>query len=106
MLRLRPEEPQSYRDLALALDRRAGAVFRPTTPASLPGLVSAAPGLRTPASIDDYMRALALFSEIVQIATWDARFPEIEVVALIKANRIQSLTLTTTILFIMVLPGR
>ena len=33
--RLRPEEPQSYRDLALALDRRAGARApprRPTTP--------------------------------------------------------------------------
>jgi Ca-activated chloride channel homolog len=71
--RLRPEEPQSYRDLALALDRRAGA-----------------PGALTSASIDDYTRALALFGEIVT-REWDARFPEVEVIALIEANRIQSI---------------
>jgi hypothetical protein len=71
--RLRPEEPQSYRDLALALDRRAGA-----------------PGAVASASIDDYTRALALFSEIVN-REWDARFPEIEIIALIEANRIQSI---------------
>jgi hypothetical protein len=90
--RLRPEEPQSYRDLALALDRRAGGGgLRPTTqPASLPRLASAAPGALTSASTDDYMRALALFSEIVN-REWDARFPEIEVIALIEANRIQSI---------------
>ena len=68
--RLRPEEPQSYRDLALALDRRAGAR-----------------GALTAASIDDYARALALFCEIVD-REWDGRFPEIEVIALIEANRI------------------
>ena len=71
--RLRPEEPQSYRDLALALDRRAGAR-----------------GALTSASTDDYTRALALFGEIVN-REWDARFPEIEVIALIEANRIQSI---------------
>jgi tetratricopeptide (TPR) repeat protein len=71
VLRLRPEEPQSYRDLALVLDRRAGAA-------------------RTSKSSDDYTRALALFSEIVN-RDWDGRFPEIEVIALIEANRIQSI---------------
>jgi Ca-activated chloride channel family protein len=71
VLRLRPEEPQSYRDLALVLDRRAGAA-------------------RTSTSSDDYTRALALFSEIVH-REWDRRFPEIEVIALIEANRIQSI---------------
>jgi Ca-activated chloride channel family protein len=69
VLRLRPEEPQSYRDLALALDRRAGRGGA--------------------GSSDDYTRALALFSEIVS-REWDARFPEIEAIALIEANRIQS----------------
>ena len=75
--RLRPEEPQSCRDLALALDRRAGA--RSRLAARL-----------APPSIDDYTRALALFGEIVD-REWDARFPEIEVIALIEANRIQSI---------------
>ena len=69
VLRLRPEEPQSYRDLALALDRRAGRGGA--------------------ASSDDYLRALALFSEIVS-REWDTRFPGIETIALIEANRIQS----------------
>jgi tetratricopeptide (TPR) repeat protein len=71
--RLRPEEPQSYRDLALALDQRAGTR-----------------GALTSATIDDYTRALALFSEIVS-REWDSRFPEVEVIALIEANRIQSI---------------
>jgi tetratricopeptide (TPR) repeat protein len=74
--RLRPEEPQSYRDLALALDRRAGARGQGGPLAS--------------ASTGDYTRALALFGEIVN-REWDSRFPEIEVIALIEANRIQSI---------------
>ena len=90
--RLRPEEPQSYRDLALALDRRAGAGgLGPSTPPSIvPTSALAARGALTSASTDDYTRALALFSEIVN-REWDARFPEIEVIALIEANRIQSI---------------
>lgn len=71
--RLRPEEPQSYRDLALALDRRAGVG-----------------GALSSASTDDYTRALALLGEIVS-REWDGRFPGIEVIALVEANRIQSI---------------
>jgi tetratricopeptide (TPR) repeat protein len=92
VLRLRPEEPQSYRDLALALDRRAGAAGAGsgTTPSSVPAPPAAARGGLASASTDDYTRALALFGEIVN-REWDNRFPEIEVIALIEANRIQSL---------------
>jgi Ca-activated chloride channel family protein len=71
---LRPEEPQSYRDLALALDARAGARSRANGPAS-------------PASIADHRRALALFADIVD-REWDGRFPEVETIALVEANRI------------------
>lgn len=75
--RLRPEEPQSHRDLALALDRRAGA--------------RAHRGGRIPdESADDYGRALTLLGEVVR-GDWDARFPEIEVIALEEANRIASM---------------
>jgi Ca-activated chloride channel family protein len=75
--RLRPEEPQSNRDLALALDRRAGVRQRRD-------------GRLTPASIDDYRRALELLAEVVQ-GEWDGRFPEIEVIALEEANRIAAI---------------
>lgn len=72
--RLRPEEPQSHRDLALALDRRAG--LRDATGAPLP-----------PEALADWRRALALLAEVV-MGDWDPRFPEVQVVALEEANRI------------------
>lgn len=53
-LQLRGEEPQSRRDLALALSRRAQP---------------------------DYARAVRLLAEIVD-RSWDSRFPEIETIAL------------------------
>jgi tetratricopeptide (TPR) repeat protein len=74
---LRPEEPQSYRDLALALDARAS---------EWPRLY----GRASPASVDDYRRALALFADIVD-HEWDGRFPEVEVIALVEANRVATL---------------
>lgn len=63
--RLRPDEPQSDRDLALALAARA----------------------RThtgPAALSDYRRSLELFHHVV-MNPWE-RFPEIEVTALMEAN--------------------
>ena len=74
--RLRPEEPQSYRDLALLLDTRSSARAADAGPAS-------------PASIADARRAIALLADIVE-REWDNRFPEVEVMALVEANRIAS----------------
>lgn len=77
VLRLRPEEPQSARDLALVLDRRAGARSRTDDTLSAE-------------SIEDYRRALTLLNTIVE-GEWDGRFPEIEVIAVLEANRIATL---------------
>ncbi len=76
--RLRPEEPQSHRDLALALDRRAGERARGAGD-TLPAQAAA-----------DYRRALAVLAEVVDRG-WDDRFPEVEVIALMEANRIASI---------------
>jgi Ca-activated chloride channel family protein len=72
VLRERPEEPQSLRDLALALsaraDRRRQAEQR------------VGPGT-------DLARAADLLYRIV-LGTWDGRFPEVEILALEDLNRI------------------
>jgi Ca-activated chloride channel homolog len=73
VLRLRPEEPQSPRDLALAHAARGDAA---RARMASPNAVSS-----------DYLRALELFNTIV-FGEWDDRFSEIEVVALIDANRL------------------
>ena len=57
-LKLRPEEPQSYRDLALVLARR-----------------------------QQYARALELLWQAVS-KRWDGRFPEIEAIVLMELNRL------------------
>ena len=71
--RLRPEEPQSLRDLALALADRADAA-RGTggTPAAIAA---------------DYLRSLDLLEQVV-VGDWSERFPGIETMALIDANRL------------------
>ncbi len=74
--RLRPEEPQSHRDLALALDRRAE--LRDASGSRLP-----------PAALADRRRALDLLAEVA-MGEWDRRFPEVQVIALEEANRIAS----------------
>ncbi|MCQ4163936.1 VIT domain-containing protein [Tahibacter harae] len=61
-LKLRGEEPQSRRDLALALSRQANP---------------------------DYNRAVTLLWEVVD-RRWDGRFPEIEIIALHELNDIVS----------------
>jgi len=74
VLRLRPEEPQSSRDLALALAERADARR------------AKSPGRRTDIAAD-YGRALTLLGDVV-IRPWDGRFADIETIALMEANRI------------------
>jgi len=70
VLVLRPEEPQSYRDLALVLARRADG----------------AAAMDAPYARKDYARALELLAEVV-MGAWD-RFAEIETIALEEFNRI------------------
>lgn len=70
--RLRPEEPQSHRDLALALSLRADARGKGTLDVDAQA---------------DYRRSLELLEQVV-MGEWDGRFPEIEVIALTEANRI------------------
>ena len=74
VLRMRPEEPQSYRDLALVLERRADAA------------VAAATDARRAQARADYARALELLARVVMNA-WD-RFDEIEVIALTELNHV------------------
>jgi hypothetical protein len=71
--RMRPEEPQSPRDLALALEARADA-----------RRAKAAAAARA-----DDVRAVDLLNQVV-LGRWDGRFPEIEVIALEEANRIMA----------------
>ena len=74
VLEMRPEEPQSYRDLALTLAARAG---RP-----------AKTGARSAEAIhQDYARAVDLLVQVV-MRRWDNRFPEIEVIALEELNHL------------------
>ena len=73
----RPEEPQSWRDLALALSDRADA--------ALSGTQNGDPAAAARA-FGDYEQALRLLDHVV-MNKWD-RFEEIEVTALMEANRI------------------
>ena len=66
VLELRPEEPQSYRDLALVLARRAAVGEEKAR--------------------EDYGRAIELLYEVV-MKQWD-RFAEVEGIALMEINRL------------------
>ncbi len=77
ILKLRPEEPQSHRDLALALADRADTALNST------GALS---DNARPQAVHDYERALELLNHIVM--TPGDRFDGIEVTALMEANRI------------------
>ena len=73
---LRPDEPQSHRDLALALDRRAAVALAE---------IGRDPSRRGPA-LQDAQRALDLLARVV-MERWE-RFDEIELLALVELNRI------------------
>lgn len=92
VLRQRPEEPQSYRDLAIALARRADAVCRKETPShhdsTLPS--SARHGTAIPeAAREDYTRAVELLTEVVT-QSWPVDFAGIELPALMELNAMVS----------------
>ncbi len=87
VLALRPEEPQIHRDLALALIARGenhgrdrlGGDRSPSGPSNGGFGETALPA-------NDYIRALGLLHHVV-MHDWD-RFPGIEVIALMEANRL------------------
>ena len=69
VLKQRPEEPQSYRDLAIALTRRAE--------------------LSADTAKDDYSRALELYQTLIwgrDYENWDGRFGDVELFALEESN--------------------
>jgi hypothetical protein len=70
VLKMRPEEPQSYRDLALVLADRAGD-----------------PQRNSQQKTADFQRALDLLNQVV-VGQWDSRFPEIQLPTLMDANQI------------------
>jgi tetratricopeptide (TPR) repeat protein len=88
VLDLRPEEPQSYRDLALTLARRAGraAAERKAAPGSQPGQGEGRRDIAESVRAD-YSRAIDLWIQIV-LKRWDNRFAEIELIALEELNHI------------------
>jgi tetratricopeptide (TPR) repeat protein len=73
ILQMRPEEPQSHRDLALALADRADDKTRDPAQMSL-------------SAVTDYAESLKLLNTVI-MGDWD-RFEGIQVVALMEANRI------------------
>ena len=74
VLRLRPDEPQSLRDLAGVLTDRADrrSESRP---------------IERTAALSDYERALDLLNRVI-LGAWDSRFEEIELFAIEESNRI------------------
>jgi Ca-activated chloride channel family protein len=78
-LHLRPEEPQSQRDLALALAEKADAGVVLTLGKSVPPVTMEM-------AVADYTRSLALLNEVI-MGSWQ-RFDGIQVVALMEYNRI------------------
>jgi tetratricopeptide (TPR) repeat protein len=84
VLKLRPEEPQSYRDLALALaDRADDAMTLAWTSVdnALP------PQTAVDTALSDYTRSLELLNKVV-LGNWSQRFPEVELPVLMEANDI------------------
>lgn len=78
---MRPEEPQSWRDLALALDDRARWRIAGV---SIPGSAAPAVDDAHTAARADFQRAIELLEHVV-MTKWD-RFPEIELPTLTEAN--------------------
>jgi tetratricopeptide (TPR) repeat protein len=85
VLAMRPEEPQSYRDLALVLARRAEERSTPARSAS-EGPAAGKPPAKGASPREDYDRALSLLNRVI-LGAWDQRFPEIELFAVEEANQ-------------------
>lgn len=83
VLTMRPEEPQSWRDLALVLADRADVEAQAARK-----LTPNAQADRARVAINDYNRSLTLLHKVV-MNRWD-RFDEIETIALMEANRVMA----------------
>ncbi|MDB5299258.1 MAG: hypothetical protein JWO87_921 [Phycisphaerales bacterium] len=101
VLRLRPEEPQSHRDLALALadkaEAEAAALFSSRRDATAE--MTRRTGLQPETLemvVSDYTRALSLLNEVI-MGSWD-RFDGIQVVALMEYNRTLAAAKTNLVL--------
>jgi len=82
-LKMRPEEPQSFRDLALVLSRRAAQEQRLL---AIARMTPAQAHEHTERMLADYRRSLELLAKVV-MNKWD-RFEEIEVIALMELNEV------------------
>lgn len=87
MLDRNPDEPQSYRDLALALIARADAK---RTAIADPGFDSALDvklgSKLDPSIVDDYLRAISLLHHVIN-TPWADAYEGIEMIALMEINR-------------------
>lgn len=79
-MRLRKEEPQSYRDLALALVRKIEINVL-----KLSKIPKNGHGDKKNKISSIIRRVISLFVEVVK-GTWDTRFSEIELTALMELN--------------------
>jgi hypothetical protein len=97
VLQRRPDEPQSYRDLAMLLVQRAeetrAAMNAPKPSRREPpdGDDRRVKGRGKADAASDYARAVELLTEIV-IRRWDSRFAEIELPVLMDLNRLLART--------------
>jgi len=87
VLRLRPEEPQSYRDLALVLARRAQLRMELADTLDKRGKDAKRAKENRARAKAEYARAMDLLNEVV-LGEWDGRFPELEVIAIEELNAI------------------
>jgi len=94
VLKLRPEEPHSFLYLALALVRNANLLLTRGPNGEKPDLSGAIPVTNSLDKIDElaiakknYAEALDLFTKVL-LGKWDARFAQVEVVALMELNRL------------------
>jgi len=94
VLKLRPEEPYSFLYLALALVRNANLLLTRGPNGEKPDLSGVIPATSSLEKVDElalakknYAEALDLFTKVL-LGKWDARFAQIEVVALMELNRL------------------
>lgn len=86
--KMRPEEPQSYRDLALALAKKADALISKEDDPKAEKEIQAE-------RLKLYSKALSLLKKTIfgrRYNDWDGRFPEIEVIALEEFNALLART--------------
>jgi tetratricopeptide (TPR) repeat protein len=85
VLKLRPEEPQSYRDLALVVAERAQKRLELAAKLNARSKDPKRAKDNRARATAEYTRAVDLLNEVV-MGTWDGRFNEIELIALEELN--------------------